>query len=462
MTEAAKIAPNGSTIAGIEVNGLTEEEVLEKLTRKIKEWQSQEDLIAQDEEEKVFIPRALFEFDMEASITQLKEATNQKWYAFFLKKQPKHIPLTVRLSAYEADTADWPNYIDKKATLLEAREEAASLTDEAVQIVYERDDRVEKEVVAQVSYSVPQLYASLERLIHKVDGQKIEANSEFSLIESVLEQVSPSVPAEEVNLFATALYELSLKTNMDVLERHSQKVVPSYAKAGIEVAVNKGKKQDFVLYNPDAFSYLIEAEIKNSQLVLALQFIKQEMTHDYIVENIANVKPRTVYRYNYKLPYGARQYVDSGKEGKKVEIYRVRVVDGETEEKELMSRDYYPSSPKIVVLSSKEPPEEINETNGEKALEETLQQLLTDREDISEEGVQDGNDQLDEEQQKQTVSDFIIRRIIDFLLESDEKDIENLKQSLLDLWKQTEFTESELTENLKEKLQQLEQENEEK
>lgn len=370
---AAGTLPKGVTIAGIAFDGLTYEKAREKVQAEVDIWSDGEPIQAEGSDEAISIPRDSFLFDIDRTFNDLEQQTKRPWYLFFLKPKPAHLPLHVQVK--EDHSIEWPEYIDAEATLEKAKEDAANLKDHPVSIIYKEEPELKKGTVSEASLSIPENIAEveIEQMAEQINSQTIDSETQFSLISAVLEDVQPSVSQEGASFFATAMYALVLKTNMDMIERHSQGNVPPYSEAGIEALVDATTKKDFIIYNPNFHSYTFSAEVKGNKLHLSLSSVLKDSGYDYQVENKSEIKPRTLYRFSPKLAPGSRVPMESGQKGIQVEVYRVHTADGKVQEKTLISRDFYPPSPTIFLVSSQEPPEVIDELLNEEdaSLEET-------------------------------------------------------------------------------------------
>lgn len=360
MAKAAGTLPKGGTIAGIAVGGLSYEKAYEKVQLEVGSWLTEAPIQAEGTDEAISIPRDTFLFDIDRTFDELEQQTKRPWYLFFLKSKPIQIPLHVQIS--ENHQIEWPDYTDADATLQKAKEAAATLGDQPVTIIYKEESELPKGKVAETTFQIPDIsHVEIEQMADKIDGQTVEPDSQFSFISSVLEEVRPTVSQEGASFFATALYAAILKTNMDIIERHSQRSIPSYSEAGIEAAADLTAKKDFIIYNPNFHSYTFSAEVKENKLHISVSSVMKDTSYGYQVENKSEVKPRTLYRFSYKLAPGSRVPMESGMKGIQVEVYRISSVNGSVKEKTLISRDFYPPTPTVFLVSSQEPPEVIEE-----------------------------------------------------------------------------------------------------
>lgn len=352
VAQAAKL-PKGATVAGISVEGLSDDEAKNKVIQAVQSWQANGAVTLKSSNETFLIPRTSFQFDIEKTLNELEEKTKRRWYRFFLKPKNVHISLYVTLN--EKDGIVWPEYVDKKATIEEAVQIARELGDREGKIIYKDNQSPNPAKIANVNFQIPANLSDtvLKNLIMKMNNLQIEPQTDFSLIEHVLEPLNMTKSSEEASFVASALYALTLQTNIEIVERHSQGKVPGYTQAGIEAEVSRAEKKDLKLHNPNLYSYVVKAEKRDSRLAMALHIPEQEASYKYRVENVKEIKPRVVYRYSSKLSPGQKQTIQAGSKGLKVEVYREEISEsGSVENVELISRDYYPPKPTIILASS--------------------------------------------------------------------------------------------------------------
>lgn len=357
VVEAASKVSNGSMVGGVMLEGLTYDEAKQRLSTEVEHWQSEAELIAAYDQGTISIPRDLFQFDIDTSLEQLKKQTKQPWYLFFLKDKSAQLPLVVKVKEESKQSIESPSYIDMEATLQKAETLASYLGEAEVTAVYEEDGVVVEEIVANVEVPIPNTYVALERLVQQLNGQKLSANHSFSFLESVVAPLETSPSGKEMNFVASAFYALILHSNIEIIERHSQGEIPQYLEPGIEVKVSQYEGKDLLIYNPNPYSYTVHAEMSGRKLLLSLHSVALETKYEYSIENKVEIEPRTIYRYSKDLRPRQQKTIDLGEQGMRVEVYRLNVSEkGSLLNKELVSRDFYPPTPKVVLISTKEPP----------------------------------------------------------------------------------------------------------
>lgn len=390
IAQAAKL-PKGSTVAGISMEGLSADEARNKLMQAVERWKSNGTIAMKSNEETYLIPRSAFQFDIEKTLAELEEKTKRRWYRLFLK--PKNVHISLHVAWNEKDGIEWPDYVDKQATIDEAIQIAKELGEREGKLVYEENPNPLK--IADVNFQIPTNLSDdvLNNLLDQMNDLQLDPQTDFSFIEQVLEPLNMAKSSEEASFIGSALYALALQSNIEIVERHSQGKVPSYTQPGVEAEISRVEKKDLKLYNPNFYSYFVKAEKRGNRLAMALHIAEQEASYEYRVANVKEIKPRVVYRYSSKLNPGEKQTLQAGSNGLKVEVYREKISEsGNVDNSELISRDYYPPRPTIILVSSlsvnnQDPEQQTQEENDDSQLEENVDE---------EANLRDVRDEIDE------------------------------------------------------------------
>lgn len=352
--EASGKITSGSSIANVPLEGLTFEEATEVLTDQVTKWYAKDVLILSSEYQVIEIPRTAFQFNIEGSVRLLEERMKRHWSNLFMKQKNVHLPLIVQIN--EEELPDLPDYIDLEKTVSELISVAEQLGDQKIAIEYRKDPSELQKTVAEIVFPMPNNIseAVTNNLIDQINGLVIRPNETFSFMESI--DLLDAATELETSFIASGVYALALESNMEVLERHSQRTIPSYTEAGIEALVNYKTGKDLILYNPSRYSYSIAVNVQEDQVIFTLKSISSKKPKQYSIEFTETVKPKTIYRYSPYLPYDTEEIIQGGSNGAKVTVERQ--VKGENEHNEIISTDFYPPRPTVILKSSASEPEE--------------------------------------------------------------------------------------------------------
>ncbi|GGA82130.1 G5 domain-containing protein [Ornithinibacillus halotolerans] len=335
--------PKGSQIANVLVEGMNEKEARAMLEEKINMWESNEYIYATSEYDEIMIPKTIFTFQIDDTLEQLKQRT-KSWFPLF-KKSNMIQPLAIEVNEESEDFRNLPSYINVNETLSNASLIASNLSDNAVELVYSAETQEKYTTVASEAVVIPNgfSYLLIDNMIKQMHDTVLVPNATFSFIGALPEMKENQT--EEINFVASQLYRTILQSNILVLERHSQGTIPEYTDPGLDVAINPSVDKDFLIYNPNETAFKLNLERDGSEFIVSLQStaeVDSLIVHSNIVEE---VEPRTIYRYSNDLAYGQSEVIQEGAQGVEVEVYQT--VQGK---EQLVSKDFYPPEPKIVLL----------------------------------------------------------------------------------------------------------------
>ena len=364
IANAAFTIPDGSTVGGIDVGGMTVDEAKDILSDKINEWKNQSDMTIESPTEILTIPSEDIQYDLNQTMDQLLEKTKTPWYAFFIKKKSVDLPLVVKVNITDEELSEWPNHIDKVKTINNVETTASYLGEHNIQAVLTEANE-QNDVIAEASWNIPKDYIFLDELVEELNGKKITPGNSFSFLQQVANEVS-YFREDDGNFVVSMLYSLLLQTNVEIIERHSQRVIPVYSKAGIEAKVSQTDDKDFVVSNPGPYIYTIQAEKNGSKLKMAILSAPQKTKYQYKIENKEDIHYRTIYRYKKDLQPCCKRVIQNGVNGQRVEVYRVSVAENGAElSRELISTDFYLPVPEIILLALPSSENQNNNANNE-------------------------------------------------------------------------------------------------
>lgn len=342
---------NGSTIAGVNVNGLDQKEIENVLNEAINEWLSGDIKVIGGGIDLLIDPSKL-EFDIPATIAEYQALTDKSWYAFWESERVVHIPLKVEdrgdihreISAVATwETDETYNQLMSQASLLKGHEVEAKLSNL---------DIYNNERLALTISDTPTDAFGLEHVVSLLDGTMVNPGEEFSFINTVSENAT-KVNGGALNFVSSLLYDAVLQTEYEILERHQGNVIPTNVELGKEATINMYLNEDFKFRNNTDIAGKINASVEGNSLKVEItSYIKESEIYVSVDREI--LSPRIVYRYSKDLPIGYEQLIQEGSEGYRVLVSRTISENGHTEQ-QLISRDYYPPVNQIVLKSSKVP-----------------------------------------------------------------------------------------------------------
>lgn len=349
---------NGSTIAGVNVNGLDQKEIEKVLNDAVNEWVSENLVVTGGGVELVIDPSKL-EFDIPATITEYQTLTDKAWYAFWESERVIHIPLKV------ADRGDIQSEISSVATwetdetYNQLISQASFLMSHEVEATVSNLDIYNNERLALSIREIPTNAFGLDTIVSLLDGTMVNPGEEFSFINTINENET-KVNSDAINFVSSLLYDATLQTEFEITERHKGSVIPTNIEIGKEASINLHLYEDLKFRNNTEIVGKIHATVEGNTLKVEITSNTKER-EVYVSVDKEILSPRIIYRYSKDLPIGHEQLIQEGSEGYRVNVLRTISGNGRTEE-QLVSRDYYPPVNRIVLKSSKSP-EQSGKTN---------------------------------------------------------------------------------------------------
>jgi len=346
-TASAAETDSSSTLAGIKVSGLNEEEMKDVLQQAISTWVT-EKIVVSDGEKEVIIDPSQLNFDINSTIEQYETTVDKPWYAFWESDRIVHLPLIITIpeevTTNIAEVSGW----DKEATLNAISTQASYLKQHEIEAVV-NDFKIENERIALSIESIPTEAVDVGAVAELLDGTILYPNDSFSYIGKVGETTANR---EAKNFVASLLYDAVLHTEFEILERHAQEKIPTYLEPGINASINIQYNEDLQFLNSSTSAVQINATVEGSNL--KLEIYSNEKGKDVLVETKKEeISPRIINRYSDKLSVGQKQLVQEGQKGVRVVVTRVISESGNRTEEQI-SRDYYAPINRIVLVSAKQ------------------------------------------------------------------------------------------------------------
>ena len=351
-------ANDGSTIAGVSVGTLSEDEIRSVLTNAIADWSQNPPQIEGGGSTLTVDPSA-FQFDIDATLSMYNSLTDKAWYAFWENKSAVHIPLeitaTESLKANIEAIGSW----NVESTLSTAVSALSFLKSEPIEATVVDTSILESERLTFIIQDIPTTAKAVYDVVQALDGTVIGAGESFSFVEKI-GALADNSNVEGLSFVASLLYRNALYTNTTITERHAQQAIPDYLEPGLESYVNIQTGKDLSFTNNSLEPIKMKLSVSNQTLKVEFFSSVIENTVTVQVTQADEIKPREIVRYTDDLSIGASRVLQKGKKGARVTVFRI--IDGFEEQ---ISRDYYPPTNRIIVKSSRQPVQQTTTGDGE-------------------------------------------------------------------------------------------------
>lgn len=359
-----------TTVAGIDVSGMTKEEAVVRLDNAIKDFNNTPFTVTLVDGTALEVGKDVVSFNVDAT---LKTASEPGTYSLVTTVDEE------RLTPYLDNQPVTLSMVTPP--LVEA---ASNLNSDVVLEM----TATESEVVASITVSpTPAMRSALERM----NGFEMEAGDIFSL-------KAFGEDFDALSTLGSSMYQLFAATPFQILERVQHETLPTGIELGYDVKVDE--RSNFAVQNTEQTPYaLIVLEEGNAMTIqlLGKMFVG---AYESRVEDVTSVPYQNIVRFSPSLTAGSSSVTQSGQTGESGKLYRVRITDA-GESLELLGFDFYEPIPEIVTKSSvplppPEPVEPVIPTFPDKTLEDDP--FDDDVED-------DGLNQFDEQPEQPPVHD---------------------------------------------------------
>lgn len=331
-------------IASVEVQGLSREEARDILTDEITNWTISTPITFSFKENEADAEN-LFYFDIERSIDNALNTELTQTELIVVINETELNELINSLSV-----KDLVSEIDIDTLKQKLLNHASQLIKTPLHInLYEYllPEYVEEEVtINSVTLTDFDKKADLIHLINQLNDYVIEPKMTFSVHEFIN---NVSVQNDyTASVLATAIYQVILPTNFEIVERNTSIELPSYSELGYEAAVDK--QNDLKFHNPNMMTYTIKAQLNGDELEISLHGIPFENIYSIVKRNEKSYKPKTIVHYSERLSEFSRTVTESGKQGYSVEVVR-KITDsfGRNIEEVVIFEDFYLPTHKVEV-----------------------------------------------------------------------------------------------------------------
>lgn len=359
-----------TTVAGIDVSGMTKEEAVVRLDNAIKDFNNTPFTVTLVDGTPLEVGKDVVSFDVDATLKTASEpgtyplvtTVDEERLTPYLQNQPVTLSMVTPPLVEAASNLNSDVVLEMTAT--------------------------ESEVVASITVSpTPAMRSSLERM----NGFEMEAGDIFSL-------KAFGEDFDALSTLGSSMYQLFAATPFQILERVQHETLPTGIELGYDVKVDE--RSNFAVQNTEQTPYaLIVLEEGNAMTVqlLGKTFVG---AYESRVEDVTSVPYQNIVRFSPSLTAGSSSVTQSGQTGESGKLYRVRITDT-GESLELLGFDFYEPIPEIVTKSSvplppPEPIEPVIPTFPDKTLEDDP--FDDDVED-------DGLNQFDEQPEQPPVHD---------------------------------------------------------
>lgn len=328
-----------TSIGTVSVGGLSSESAEAKVLDAVKKWKMSQAYTLTFADQSVQIPLDNFFFVVPESVSN---AQNGVVNTLYVNMDDKYLTnVVIKLVG-----TDFLKNINQQALKAELEKQAGLFTPtQTISLTnFLRGEAVKREVVSSAKISINETN-SLKTWVEQHPKLTIPAHANFSFVQDTVGK-NTVFSNEFLSKVASVLYEASLATNMDIIERSISMELPTGYKPGYEAKVNH-EDMDLTLYNPNDYDIVVQFRINNrSTLIADMNGYKTGKSYKVVERN------RITYPYKQIIQYTtdptSKQQL--GKDGYSVQIYRnIYDASGMKIQSTLMAKDFYLPVNEVVV-----------------------------------------------------------------------------------------------------------------
>jgi vancomycin resistance protein YoaR len=154
---------------------------------------------------------------------------------------------------------------------------------------------------------------------------------------------------------SSTLYNAALLADLTIIERSPHFRPPGYVPIGLDATIDFDSKLDFRIKNPLLDSVYISVETKDTELIVKLlgKSLPDKPLVRIVTTDLTTVEPKTEFIQDPNLDPGIQITTQVGQKGFHVSTARIRSVNGQELNRELLAEDTYNPVDKIVRVGAK-------------------------------------------------------------------------------------------------------------
>ncbi|MEK4951247.1 VanW family protein [Bacillus sp. FSL W8-1127] len=336
----------GTYIGPINISSLNKAEAESKISENVLDWQKKSTVSFTFFNKTISVPMSVVHFKVASSLNACLDGEKNILYTEVDEQSLKTILFK------KLENPELVNLIDLEKVKQLLKEKAGRLdssqqTEDLVQYLKASENKPKIIDSKRIFVNDP---ADMEDWLSSNSTMTLKPEKIFSLNDYI-----QNLDNDDKGFFiqcASAIYQLTLPTNLQIVERHISDTLPEGIELGYEARVD-GSKADLKIYNPNHTAFVIKSE-KISDHVLKLSLIgpSDPFTYQLVKKNVKTYASRKVIQYRPLAETAANQ---NGKYGYSAELYKQVALNHKVFYESLVSKDFYLPIPKIVVENLKQP-----------------------------------------------------------------------------------------------------------
>ncbi|MFP9127037.1 G5 domain-containing protein [Niallia sp. BSM11] len=338
-----------TTIAGIDVSGMNQQEALSAVSEKHTEWEKNTNIQLKFKEKTVSFDLSQFAFQLKDAVASIKQGENNN-VLVSLDLQEMESFLTSVSAELTTDNAFYLSKLNDSlvgmAASLQSGNQLIDLNE------YKISKKEENAKLAEATVDTDDQKNSVKKWVKQFPTLTIKPQATISLLEWMNENNGEAYSDKVLSIVATAVHSAILPTNFTVSERYTSNTLPDFADIGYEARINKNQKMDYRFNNPNEQTFTMSFQMVNNKLYVSLNGASLLYDYKVILSDKETFSPKTVLQFDPSLSLNETRIVEEGSAGQLIKVYREsKDENGEVVKKELISEDFYPPVNKVIAHS---------------------------------------------------------------------------------------------------------------
>lgn len=153
---------------------------------------------------------------------------------------------------------------------------------------------------------------------------------------------------------SSTLYNVVLRAGLQIIERRNHSLPVTYLPKGLDATYSKDSI-NFRFKNTSGKHLIIRTAAENEKLIIKFfGTMDRNVSYKLETKTLKVLEPKIKYVKNPKLPVGSRETIQRGKEGYKVESYRIKHINGTEVERKRLYVDTYKPQPTLIAVNTGE------------------------------------------------------------------------------------------------------------
>lgn len=365
-------------LASVDISEMTKSEAINAVEEELEVWKNDIDIQIRWFDYTYEVPSNVVHVRLEELINELLDENNFEKAVLIDVAERDIAQIVSEFPFYE----NLEQYVDLTNFTENMKNELTTLPNGTIQFSlhpYLEETIIPNEAVIASAVRSGLASPMLESIVEKLKVVTIHQDESFSFLTMLEEHNIEAVNGESLQVLSSAIYEVLLQSNFDLIERHQRHKLYDNIPLGYDAFIDLDSR-DLVFFNPNDYEYELHF-LMNEQGELMVELVGNMFPYEInvVVEQLAQIEPKTKVRYASDVSEGSQQVIEAGEAGYHAKTIRSIIsIDGELEYEKVMAEDFYAPQHRLEIHRIQDQHRDEDEESSEDDLEEkpTLEDVL--------------------------------------------------------------------------------------